>query len=153
LESLRRFIRSGKGGAAVELAVVFPIILLLIIAVVDYGRVFYTAVTVSNAARAGAEWGAQGPVTSNGPITTTDTVGMKSFAQSDGAEAGTLTVTPRVYCLCGGVSHSCNTKCADNSAPEVYTEITARKDVSMLIPYPGLRNPLVVRRTAVFRSQ
>ena len=143
----RRFGRSRSGGAAVELAVVFPILLLLIIGVVDYGRAFYTSVTVSNAARAGAEYGAQ----SSGALV--DTITMKSFAQGDGQDAGTLTLTPVRYCECGGVAHSCNSACAGGEAPDVFFELTASKSVTMLLPYPGLPSTISISRKATFRSQ
>ena len=149
----RRFGRTRSGGAAVELAVVFPVLLLLIIGVVDYGRVFYTSVAVSNAARAGAEWGAQSSTTSGGPTNVTDTAGMKAFAQADGNEAGTLTVTPLVYCECGGAAHSCTNACGGGAAPDVFVKITASKSVSMFLPYPGLPSSILVSRTAIFRSQ
>jgi Flp pilus assembly protein TadG len=141
-----RFWRADAGGAALELAVISPLILLLLIGVVDYGRAFFTSVTVTNAARAGAEFGAQGPVTSG------DTVGMRKFAQADGQDAGTITVSARRYCECAGVSHAC-TACASGAAPDVFVEVTATKALSMLLPYPGLPGTVTIRRTATFRSQ
>ena len=46
-----------RGGALLELAVAIPMLILIAIGVIDYGRVYTTAITVSNAARAGAEFG------------------------------------------------------------------------------------------------
>ena len=68
------FRRSESGGAAVELAVVLPFLLLIVAGVVDYGRAYYTATTVANAARAGAEYGARDPAF------TGDTAEMNEFA-------------------------------------------------------------------------
>jgi len=142
-----RFRRSQFGGAAVELAVVSPLLLLLIIGVLDYGRAFYTSITVANAARAGAEYGAQGPVQS------ADVAGMKDFAQGDGAEAGTLTLSARRYCECGGAAATCTTTCVGGAAPDVFVEVTATKALNMLLPYPGLPSTLSISRMATFRSQ
>jgi Flp pilus assembly protein TadG len=90
-----RFRRSTKGGALLELAVVFPVLLLLLIGVVDYGRMYFTSVAVANAARAGAEWGAFSPTNS------VNDSGMQSFAALDGAEvAGNFQITSRHYCRC-----------------------------------------------------
>jgi Flp pilus assembly protein TadG len=141
-----RFWRTDAGSAALELAVISPLILLLLIGVVDYGRAFFTSVTVTNAARAGAEFGAQGPTTSG------DTVAMRKFAQGDAQEAGTISVSARRYCECGGVSHAC-TACASGAAPDVFVEVTATKALSMLLPYPGLPRTVTITRTATFRSQ
>lgn len=135
-----------RGGAAVELVVVFPVVLLLLVGVIDYGRLFYTSVTVSNAARAGAEYG-QFDIGHQ-----VDTTGMRIAGQADGIDAGNITITARNYCECGGASHSC-TLCSGGVAPEGYVEVTATKSVSMYLPYPGLQNPVTVTRTATFRSQ
>ena len=129
-----------------ELVVVFPVVLLLLVGVIDYGRLFYTSVTVSNAARAGAEYG-QFDLGHQ-----VDTTGMRTTGQADGSDAGNVTVTARKYCECGGASNPSCTLCS-GVAPEVYIEVTATKSVSMYLPYPGLQNPVTVTRTATFRSQ
>src|SRR5258708_3931374 len=46
-----------RGTAAVEMALVLPLILLLAFAVADFGRVVHAYLVVSNAARCGAEYG------------------------------------------------------------------------------------------------
>jgi Flp pilus assembly protein TadG len=143
-----RFWRADAGSAALELAVISPLILLLLIGVVDYGRAFFTSVTVTNAARAGAEFGAQGPQTSG------DTVAMRKFAQADAQEAGAITISARRYCECGaGVSDPACTACTLGAAPDVFVEVTATKAFSMLLPYPGLPRTVTITRTATFRSQ
>jgi hypothetical protein len=139
--------RSSKGGAALELAVVFPVLLLLIIGVVDYGRMYFTAVTVANAARAGAEWG------SEGTATYADTASWKQFAKLDGAEVSGIIIKPREYCQCGGAASSCTSFCAGGAAPEVYVEVKASDTLTTLLPYPGLPKKLTVVRTATFRTQ
>ena len=53
-----------QGMAAVEMAVLLPMILLFVFACVDFGRVMFAYVTVSNAARCGAEYGAMHEFTS-----------------------------------------------------------------------------------------
>lgn len=51
--------RSGEyGSMTVEAALVLPILLIIFIAVADFGRVFYWSLALSNAARVGAEYGA-----------------------------------------------------------------------------------------------
>ena len=45
---------SRRGAAAVELAVLSPVLLLLFVIVMDFGRVFYYSQIVENSARAGA---------------------------------------------------------------------------------------------------
>ena len=51
-----------RGAAAVEFAVVLPLLLLLLLGGADFGRCFYSEMAVTNAARAGAEYGCMHPV-------------------------------------------------------------------------------------------
>ena len=53
--------RRSRGQALVELALVVPIMLLLVLAALDLGRIFYSRITVNNAAREGAFVGAYYP--------------------------------------------------------------------------------------------
>ena len=46
-----------KGQALVEFALLFPIFLLLLFAIIDFGMGFYSWITVTNAAREGARLG------------------------------------------------------------------------------------------------
>src|SRR5690349_4442184 len=50
-----------RGGALIELALTLPLLLLLILNVVNFGSFLYACVTVSNAARAGADFLMMGP--------------------------------------------------------------------------------------------
>lgn len=146
----RRFIRSPAGGAAVELAVVFPVLVLLLIGVADYGRVFFTSIAVANAARAGAEWGANSPGNAFGPATN-----IENFAKQDGIEAGAITVAAATTCRCGPNVVPCSTTptCAGYGVPRAFVEVTASKTVSLILPYPGVPNNLQIVRKATFRSQ
>jgi Flp pilus assembly protein TadG len=50
--------RFDRGAAAVELAVVLPLLLLLVFGIIDFGRMLNSQITVSAAAREGARWAA-----------------------------------------------------------------------------------------------
>ncbi len=50
-----------RGQSLVETAIVFPILLLLLAAVVDFGRAFDAYIVLTNAAREGARWGSVNP--------------------------------------------------------------------------------------------
>jgi Flp pilus assembly protein TadG len=142
--------RSERGGALVELAVVLPVLILIAIGVMDYGRVYYTSVTVANAARAGAEWGAYGRTGSS-----TDDANIQNFAKIEGAEAGTLTVTSSHVCRCSptGSTVSCTTSCGGYGVPQVYVTATATKSVALILRYPGLPPTVTISRSATFRAQ
>src|SRR4026208_2487370 len=57
VRSMALLCRSNQGSALVELAVALPLLLLLVVGVADYARVYYTGITVANAARIGAHYG------------------------------------------------------------------------------------------------
>lgn len=146
LESLRS---SVAGGAAVELAIVLPVLLLLAIGVADIGRVFFTGITVVNAARAGAQYGAQSTATS------ADTVGMNLVATQDAADAGAITVSSRSFCRCdAGEIADCSTgDCGVYGLYRLYVEVTATRAVPLVFTYPGFANPVTLTRAATFRVQ
>src|SRR5690348_16820187 len=55
LSSVRARLRPrSRGQALVEFALILPVFLLLALAAIDLGRIFYSQITVTNAARAGA---------------------------------------------------------------------------------------------------
>ncbi len=59
LKLIRRRIGTGeKGQALVEFALLVPIFLILLFAIVDFGMGFYSWITVTNSAREGARFGA-----------------------------------------------------------------------------------------------
>ena len=60
-----------RGQSVVEFALILPVFLVLLLMAVDFGRLFFTYIQVSNAAREAAAYGAAQP---------TDTVGMQARA-------------------------------------------------------------------------
>lgn len=130
-----------------ELVVVLPILILIAIGVIEYGRVFYTSVAVANAARAGAEWGARTNVNAGNPA------GIAGFTQLDGAQSGPLTIDSiRNVCRCDAGIVSCTSTCVDGD-PRGYVTVGASKVVPFLMKYPGIPASITVSRTATFRYQ
>lgn len=135
----------------IEFAVVFPVLVLLLIGAADYGRVFFTSIAVANAARAGAEWGAQDKGKAFGSTTP-----ITDFAKQDGAEAGAMTVTSATVCRCPDESApagGCTGTCLNYGPPRVFVEVTASKTVNLILPYPGVPNNILITRKAIFRVQ
>ena len=103
--------RRERGQSLVETAVVFPILLLLVAAIVDFGRVFDVYIVLTNAAREGARWGSVNPqlseteveqividdVLGSGtnitPIDVFDGDNVTVLGQEAGSEEVTVTVT------------------------------------------------------------
>jgi Flp pilus assembly protein TadG len=69
-KTIARFLQQvndGRGQSLVEFILVLPVIFLLIVNVVNFGAFFYAWITVSNAARAGADYAIMGGATVQGP--------------------------------------------------------------------------------------
>jgi hypothetical protein len=145
VKSLRR---SDAGSAAVELAVVVPVLALLALGVSEFGRVYYAAITVAGAARAGAQYGAQNV------LTTLDTASINQAARNEGADIGTIAATSSRFCRCpDGSTPSCTGTCPSYGGPEVFVRVSASKTVSFLMHYPGMPSSISISRTATFRVQ
>ena len=54
--SLRKFIKTGKGQSTVELALAFPLLMLVFLAVVEFSHLFYTELTAQSALREAARY-------------------------------------------------------------------------------------------------
>lgn len=52
--------RHDRGAAAVEMALVMPLLLLIVCAIIDFGRMYNTQITITQAAREGARAAAYG---------------------------------------------------------------------------------------------
>jgi Flp pilus assembly protein TadG len=154
-----------RGLAFTEFALLLPVVFVLFIGVLDFGRVFYAAMAVSNAARAGVQYGAQDNARSG------DFAGMRSAANAAGDATGIggfATPDACRYCKCADGSGSCNS-CTDGSdgcsstsaclttcpadAPQVYVSVTAHKTFTTLFPYPGIPRTTTLNRLAVMRVQ
>lgn len=153
IRALRRacltVLRSERASAAVELAIILPVLVLLVIGVADLSRVFLTRITVSNAARAGAQYGSQSTATS------ADTAGMNSAARQDALESAPITVTSRSFCRCnsGEISDCSTGDCGAYGLYRLYVEVTASKTVNLVFNYPGLPSSVALSRKATFRVQ
>jgi Flp pilus assembly protein TadG len=145
----KRFLRQSLGGAALEFGAVIPLLLLLGVGAVDFGRAFLTGVGVASAARAGAQYGSQSITTS------ADTAGMRTMAESDAGNIGSIAVTTSRFCKCpDGSTPSCSGTCPGAyPLPEVFVKVGVTKSVSMIIRYPGLRQTLTFRDSSIFRAQ
>lgn len=139
-----------SGSAVVELAVVGPLLVLMVLGVADFGRVLYTSIILSHAARAGAQYGAQ----TNG--TTGDTAGIEQAAEEEAADIGTISVTSSRVCECttaGSVSCTTTTCSGGYGVPRVFVHVTASTTFQTIVPYPLIPNTVPLSITAKVRRQ
>lgn len=132
------------------MAVMTPLLTLMFVVTADFGRVFYTAITLAQAARAGAQYGAQS-VTK-----TADTAGIQTAANQEAQNIGAISVSSSRLCKCpGGGTINCVTQyCAGSYGPaQVFVQVTASKTFNTLMSYPGIPGSVALSETAILRAQ
>jgi Flp pilus assembly protein TadG len=132
-----------RGQSIVELALVTPLLLLLLVGTIEVGRFAYYSIVVSNAARAGAQYGAQSLATA------ADTAGISTAAKNDAQNITGLTVTSSQLCGCtgAGLSGNCPATGCGASHPLVYVQVTASGSFTSLFSYPGIPKTFDVTST------
>ena len=128
----RSFLRESYGSSMLETAVMIPVLVLLLVGAVDYGRGFYAAIEVSSAAESAAMYGTSKP---------TDTAGMVSMAKLDAKDVSTLNVNAAYGCECAdgtGAVVSCVSAivCSNNAVR--YVDVWTTAVYTPLLPYPAI---------------
>lgn len=137
--------RSRRGSAMIEFALVTPLLLLLLSGVLDYSNALRTAISVSDAARTGAQYGSLSSVNS------LDTTGMQNAARNSAPNVTGMTATAVRSCKCpDGTSVVCTGTCATGSM-RVYVSVTTHATVLNWFQYTGLPYTGAVTGKAVMR--
>ncbi len=138
--------RARPGGQSMlEMAIALPVLVLLLVVVADFGRVFYAAIGVANAARAGVQYGAQNLATA------ADYPGMVTAALNDGENVNGLSAEASQFCTCNGAQVACSP--AGCSQPQVYVQVTTNATFHTLVTYPGVPSSVPLSSTAVMEVQ
>lgn len=165
----RRERRFSAGQALIEMAFMLPAVLLLLLGVIEIGRYAYISILVSNAARAGAAYGARG-LNKSGDTTGITNAATYDFAGAtsgsvNGLSTSTLSVTSFYTCGCdsaGTISSDTTGNCNPTGpAPTcsgnwvVTLHVTAQgsgpSGWNSLFNYPGIPSSLAISRTATMR--
>ncbi len=86
----------------IELAIAVPLLTLILAGTMEFGRAFYAAAEVSNAARAGVQFAAINPANAS------NYTGMQQAATNDAVNVSGLTATASKFCECpDGTSADC----------------------------------------------
>lgn len=142
-----------SGQSAVELALIFPTVALLLLIAADFGRLFSMNVGLRNAARAGAQYGSQSVVTA------ADAAGMIAAVQKDGSSITGLSTPTANQCTCesGSSVAACATTYSANycthNASATYVIVKAQATFHTLIHYPGIPSSLTLSGQAVMQVQ
>ena len=134
------------GMALVEFAILVPAFMLLLVGLIEIGRFAYYSIIVANAARAGAQYGAQNLVTA------ADANGMKQAALSDAQNLASVTVptSPSYFCQCAdGTASTCQATDCSASHRLTYVQVDTKGTYQPLLNYPGLPSTFTVTGQAI----
>jgi Flp pilus assembly protein TadG len=142
--------QSSAGQALVELTLLAPLLLLILLGTIGFGRVFFHTMGLAHAARAGAAYGAQSVAKS------TDIAGMQKAAEDAAArDLGTINVTPAPtrYFQCGTdpATSTEPASCADGKPAKIYVEVTVQKTFDTYFNFPGIPSSVNISRKAIMR--
>ena len=87
--------------ALVEVAILLPILLLLVLGAMDFGRIFYAKIVLTNAAREGANYLSRNPDDGDSAYASTINA-INNEAASSGINATMLTIPTPVNCCTPG---------------------------------------------------
>lgn len=128
----RRF-STQKGQAMIELALLLPLILVLLIGIIEIGRLAYYYIEVSDAARAGAQYASQSLANAANVPNITQAV------QNDFQDVGVITLSPAPQQTCGCPGTAPAACPAGGCAyPLVYVNVSTTYPLSPLFQYPGI---------------
>lgn len=134
-----------SGQALIETALVLPILVTLLIGAADLARVAHASIAVSNAAKAGAQYGAQDGFTAQ------DATGIATAASNEASNL-TITTTSSYACVCsdGSASTCLNTDCPTSHMEETVT-VTTQATVTPAVHLPILPTSWKVQGQAIQR--
>ena len=135
--------RCESGGALVELAIGVSLCSTLLLGGVEFGRLTYAGIEISQAAQTGAEYGAQSHTTAK------DNANMQLAATTAAPDVSNMTATASHSCICSdGTASTClATDCA-SSRTLVYVTVNTSAAVDPLIYVPGLPKSYTLNGTA-----
>lgn len=144
ISRLFRKTRTEKGQALVELALSFPILVILFVGAAEFARVVYASIEVSNAAMAGVSYGAQNPSTAG------DTTGIQNAVSNDALDLtlGTTSVSKSCICSDGSASTCLPTDCSTSNIETILT-VQTQATIDPGVHLPGFSTTYTLHGQAV----
>ncbi len=148
--------KAERGQSILEAALVAPILMFILLAVVEAGRMMYLSVALEHAADAAAEYGAT--TTTDGDLT-----GMQSAATNDVQSSGlfnklypsnAFASTATNFCQCAnGAATSCTSNNCASGEFAVFVQAKTAATYATLVKYPGLPAAFTMSAQATLRVQ
>jgi Flp pilus assembly protein TadG len=151
----RKITSTAAGSAAVEFALILPMIMLLVAGLLDYGNVMTIRMKVNSAARAAVQYAARYPG---------DAAAITAAGTAATNDANVAVGAPNLFCTCRqpwGVANSflldsCASPCVDPQGAYTkfyYVTVAATESYTPLLPYKGLGAAIVLAGSASMEVQ
>jgi Flp pilus assembly protein TadG len=115
--AIAKLARKNDGVAAVEFAMVLPILASIVICLPDLSQAVVGVVQMESAAQASIQYAMAGGI----DMSEAQSIGMQAWTSKPANAA----LTTSEYCLCGGSAGTCGVTCPDGSIPGTYVSVTA----------------------------
>jgi Flp pilus assembly protein TadG len=143
-----RLRRDRRGVAAVEFALVAPVLAGILLPMADLGIGAYKKMRVQDAAESGAQYALLNGFNSAAIVSAaTNATSLTSV---------TATAAESYHCITSnviGAAVTSGTTCSDGSTAGTYVSVNTQITYSMLISYPGLTNPMTLAGYTMIRIQ
>ena len=136
-----------RGNALLETALAFPVLIVIVIGVIDYGRIFSTNLIAGNAARAGAQVVILNPERYQGPALAANDIEMAIEAQ-DPQQKKAVAVDRFSECPGTETEQSYPASCPGAAS---YVRVRVAMPLEPSFRYPAGAFPANVAETAVVR--
>ncbi len=139
--------RIARGQATTELALAIPLLVLVLVVVSDWARVFCVALTVSDAARAGVQYGSLNRANAS------DFSGMRQAALNDAKNLRGVSAAASSFCTCGPGTAPVSCSNPGCASPELFVQVTTSATFNTLLNYPGVPSAVPLSSTAIMQVQ
>src|SRR5579883_2288378 len=134
------------GQSLVELALTLPVLILLLVVALDFTRMFNISMEITDAARAGAQWGAQNRAAA------ANLLGMEQAACNSMADVPCtpgVDTTASSFCQCAGSSGTISCTSPGSCINVLnFVTVTATTTFTTVVGYPGLPSAIPMSDSA-----
>jgi hypothetical protein len=144
---LRSMAAGSEGNAVLEFGLAAPILVILAIGAVDYGRTYVEGMRLTGAAHAGAEQA----LYDAGNWEATDEFEQMALEEyvghgltDDERAALPVSAVSTTFCGCNEVQTiDCTLTCPSGSSANRFVQVTLSRDVALMLPYPWVSSQIV----------
>jgi Flp pilus assembly protein TadG len=142
----RRFAAARSGNVSVELALLAPVLVLILLAVAEYGRAYAEKLVLARMARAQVQYAVEN-------LGASSVLGKIEAMTTTLANGDTVTYDAERSCSCLGDAADCQTLCNGSALPELVVEVSATRKLTPITFFPGHPGPLTLTATASMRAR